>query len=404
MEVTYKRDRGHNYILFPGKKEAGTQTEMIRRNQIPGLADFYTEWEDNQRYYGYDITGAKPLRQMLEVRPFTRKEAEGLIEELAGIFQRMESFLLDRDKLVLKPELLYVYADRQGYVCSDRQGFLFFFCEEQEGSCREHLRELALYLFEKADEEDRELTELLFRLYRLLAQGEPEAEELLGCLRFQRPGTERAEPFPDRVAEGRPEELYGGGRQTGNPEEHNGKKSRLKRNLFTGKKEVLAKLFGKGTEEEMWDDLEPAGILGRREEAADQGVQRPAGREEEETKNAAAGTDHPTEILYTTEDRGGIPCLVEQEKKKRILLLHFPFYIGTQPGMDYCPEFQGISRIHLKLERRGSDVWITDLNSTNGTALNGEPMRPNEERKLENGDRIWLAGLVYEFDSGNESW
>ena len=96
--------------------------------------------------------------------------------------------------------------------------------------------------------------------------------------------------------------------------------------------------------------------------------------------------------------------MVEQEKKKRILLLHFPFYIGTQPGMDYCPEFQGISRIHLKLERRGSDVWITDLNSTNGTALNGEPMRPNEERKLENGDRIWLAGLVYEFDSGNESW
>ena len=134
MEVMYKRDRGHNYILFPGKKEAGTQTEMIRRNQIPGLADFYTEWEDNQRYYGYDITGAKPLRQMLEVRPFTRKEAEGLIEELAGILQRMESFLLDRDKLVLKPELLYVYADRQGYVCSDRQGFLFFFCEDICGS------------------------------------------------------------------------------------------------------------------------------------------------------------------------------------------------------------------------------------------------------------------------------
>ncbi len=404
MEVIYKRERGHNYILFPGKEEAGDQTEMLRRNQILGMACFYTEWEDNQRYYGYDITGAKPLGQLLEVRPFTRKEAEGLIEELAGILQRMEAFLLDRDKLVLKPELLYVYADRQGRICSDRQGFLFFFCEEQEGSCRDHLRELALYLLEKADEEDRGLTELLFRLYRLLARGEPEAEELLGCLELFLPERGKPERLPGRLSEGSPEELYGSRRQEEPSEENNGRKDRQKKGLFTGKKEALAKLFGKGNTEEMWDDLEPVRAAEPKTGTAGRSERRQPGEEAAEKAGDQEEKDHPTEILYVTEESGRLPCLVEQEKKERILLSHFPFYIGTQPGMDHCPEFQGISRLHLKLERRGNEIWITDLNSTNGTALNGEPLKPNEERKLKDGDRVWLAGLVYRFDSGRESW
>ncbi len=389
MEIVYKRERGHNYILFPGTGDAGIQTEMIRRNRIPGMADFYTEWEDNQRYYGYDITRAKRLGQLLEVRPFTRKEAESLIAELAGILQNLESFLLDRDKLVLKPELLHVYADRQGYIRSDDQGFLFFFCEEQEGSFQEHLQELMLYLFEKADEEDRELTELLFRLYRLAGRGEMEAETLFACLGNLVPKREAPEKPFNRVAEEHIKDLYGNKKQEDASRENDSRKGRIRKGIFAGKKEALTKLFGKTSMavEEMWDDLEPSGI--------------PA--QKEELDLGEASVDHPTEVLYV-EEMERTPCLIEKERKEKIPLVHFPFYIGTQPGMDYCPGFQGISRIHLKLEKRANDIWITDLNSTNGTALNGEPLKPNEERRLKAGDRIWLAGLVYEFDSGTESW
>lgn len=402
MEVIYKRERGHNYILFPGKGEAGSQTEMIRRNQIPGMASFYTEWEDNRRYYGYDITGAKPLGQMLEVRAFTRKETERLVEELAGILRGMEPFLLDRDKLVLRPELLYAYVDRHGRICMDRQGFLFFFCEEQEGSCQEHLRELVLYLFEKADGEDRELMELLFRIYRLLARGEPESEELLECLGREPQREAGLQEYPDLVAEERLEDRYGSDVQE---EEGRSKRWRAKKRLFMGRREALAKFLGRRRLplEEMWDDLEPARVSGRNEEPPSYAGRVSEERIDGEWESADHGTDHPTEILYT-EESGGVPSLTEREGKEKIPLGHFPFYIGTQPGLDYCPKFHGVSRLHLKLEWREGHVWLTDLNSTNGTALNGEPLKPNEERRLEDGDRLWLAGLVYEFDSRSESW
>lgn len=405
MEVMYKRERGHNYILFRGEGEAGSQTEMIRRNRIPGMADFYTEWENNQRYYGYDITGAKPLMQILEVRPLTRKEAECFLEELAGILQRMESFLLDKDKLVLKPELLYVYADSQGYVHSSTQGFLFFCCEEQDGKCREHLRELVLYLFEKADEEDRELAELLFRLYRRLARGEPEAEELLACIGLEHPEEKKPEKFSALIAEGSLEERYGSNKMTGDDEKEIRKK-KIKKGLFSGKKEMLTKWFGREPMpvEEMWDDLEPSRMTDRREAVPEKIDRMPKISGKTEKINVEKAADHPTEVLYIMEETEEIPCLIEERGKEKIRLKHFPFYIGTQPGLDYSPNFQGISRIHLKLERRGSDIWIKDLNSTNGTSLNGENLKPNEERKLKNKDQICLAGLAYEFDSGNESW
>jgi pSer/pThr/pTyr-binding forkhead associated (FHA) protein len=45
-----------------------------------------------------------------------------------------------------------------------------------------------------------------------------------------------------------------------------------------------------------------------------------------------------------------------------------------------------MSRFHFRLDRRGSDVYITDSSSTNGTLLNGKEVK--EDRLLGTGDVI----------------
>ena len=55
MEVLYKRESGHNYLLFlsggiPDGSEVPKETsqiEMVRRNNIEGLASLHVEWENN---------------------------------------------------------------------------------------------------------------------------------------------------------------------------------------------------------------------------------------------------------------------------------------------------------------------------------------------------------------------
>jgi hypothetical protein len=56
-----------------------------------------------------------------------------------------------------------------------------------------------------------------------------------------------------------------------------------------------------------------------------------------------------------------------------------------------------ISRYHAEIEKRGDDFWLIDLNSSNGTTVNGEPICG--ETVLQNGDNIAFGGTsVVEFE------
>lgn len=54
----------------------------------------------------------------------------------------------------------------------------------------------------------------------------------------------------------------------------------------------------------------------------------------------------------------------------------------------------GVSRKHALLRRLGSDVVVIDLESTNGTWLNGVQLNPNQPVMLKSGDKILLARLM----------
>ncbi len=56
---------------------------------------------------------------------------------------------------------------------------------------------------------------------------------------------------------------------------------------------------------------------------------------------------------------------------------------------------QSISRMHAKFSRDGNNIYITDLNSTNGTFKNGVRLMPNTSEMIEPGDEIRLGKLKF---------
>ena len=50
-----------------------------------------------------------------------------------------------------------------------------------------------------------------------------------------------------------------------------------------------------------------------------------------------------------------------------------------------------VSRRHFQIRGHDGVYYISDLDSTNGTYLNGERLQPNAERRVKDGDRIGLA-------------
>ncbi|HKT84235.1 MAG TPA: FHA domain-containing protein [Solirubrobacterales bacterium] len=64
--------------------------------------------------------------------------------------------------------------------------------------------------------------------------------------------------------------------------------------------------------------------------------------------------------------------------------------IGRDPEAAVHIEDEAVSWNHLEIENRGGVLMATDLDSRNGTALNGEPL--DRPRRLRDGDTLIIGG------------
>ena len=73
------------------------------------------------------------------------------------------------------------------------------------------------------------------------------------------------------------------------------------------------------------------------------------------------------------------------------------FSIGLDPANDLCLPDMLVSRRHATLTvRENGECWLRDLDSKNGTYVNGEPLR-GKERLLKDNDKIGIAYFDFRF-------
>src|SRR5258705_12897286 len=68
--------------------------------------------------------------------------------------------------------------------------------------------------------------------------------------------------------------------------------------------------------------------------------------------------------------------------------------IGRDPANSISIHDPLVSRRHCLIRERGSEIQLSDLDSLNGTFVNGEPLR---EKALEHGDRIKVGSSQFVF-------
>jgi predicted component of type VI protein secretion system len=73
--------------------------------------------------------------------------------------------------------------------------------------------------------------------------------------------------------------------------------------------------------------------------------------------------------------------------------------VGRAPDAGICIDDEAVSWNHVEIERRGDVLMATDLDSRNGTALNGEPL--DRPRRLRDGDTLLVGGHRLEISDGS---
>jgi predicted amidophosphoribosyltransferase len=99
-------------------------------------------------------------------------------------------------------------------------------------------------------------------------------------------------------------------------------------------------------------------------------------------------------------DSGAQIPLVDQDE---ILVGREDEVSDIHPDVDMTPhrgEEGGVSRRHAQLIREAGSWYVTDLDSTNGTYLNGVELQPKVRVALEDGDRLVLGEVEVVFHSG----
>jgi len=86
--------------------------------------------------------------------------------------------------------------------------------------------------------------------------------------------------------------------------------------------------------------------------------------------------------------------LVEQPE---IMIGRYDEESGNFPDIDLTPYGaldEGVSRVHALLQQSEDALTLIDLDSINGTYLNGERLAPNQPRILHDGDEIRFGKLI----------
>ena len=107
-----------------------------------------------------------------------------------------------------------------------------------------------------------------------------------------------------------------------------------------------------------------------------------------------------TVVLDDNSAEGAYLEYFENGLSTKIKLTKENFMIGKLRGQcDFVLSNNKISKMHAEFITRGTDYFVKDYNSTNGTYINGSNQRiaSNAEYQIFNGDRITLANVDMTF-------
>ena len=148
----------------------------------------------------------------------------------------------------------------------------------------------------------------------------------------------------------------------------------------------------------LYDDKEETWPL-----ETDKNAMEPAPRNVQEAKSSPEPLEDEvfrTALLCGEPSGEGVRRLrALDEGGEDIILPYYPFVIGKNKNLaDYTLQKDTVSRFHLRIDNEGKNYTVTDLNSTNGTRVNGKALDANETSLIKAGDEIYIADVGYVFE------
>ena len=360
LDGTYKKEAdGKTYFLLP-KIKAAFEEEMIRRTIPTGVLPMAKA--EREGYYKYEVTGRKTLAMTFERVPMNAEQVQKVLQGILSVLEHATEYLLDEECFVLQAEHIYLrIPEYEVTLC---------YYPEYHVPFLEQMGKLFELLLNRVDYREEKAIALVYALYMQLQEPDMTSERLKKKLEEYH---EKSRPKEEVVVVNEKNSERAEKRESGGRTEGIGR--RKEQEIKEKKKPSFLERFRKDSG--FLRQSVPAYVM---EEAPEWGLQH-------------------TRVISVKKDVG-CPTLVAEQSGETIELTKFPFYIGSLAGYaDYVVENDTVSRFHAKLLKQGEEVYLLDLNSTNGTKVNGRLLNVQESVKLSSGDCVTFAEAEYYYFS-----
>ena len=161
MKAEYKRDMNHNYLILYGEKDINTdsyQVRMLVGNIIPSLLKCRIQGVDGKFMMYFDITSKQAVSTLYEEKKLGNEDLRLIFGGFVRVMEEAAEYLINPAQLVLKPQ--YIFAD-----CEKKE---LFFClmPGYDKDIKEQFQLLTEYILPKIDHEDSEAVILGYGVYR----------------------------------------------------------------------------------------------------------------------------------------------------------------------------------------------------------------------------------------------
>ncbi len=449
MKTEYKRDLQNNYLILEVSEkieEDSYQRRMLEQNKIQGLLSFHSSQKDGMLQLNYEITSLQPLDGIFEKKKMGYQDIVFLLTGIRNILEELQKYLLNPAQILFAPQYIFLGPDRGSvYLC-----YVPCVCRE------ESIVLLAEFVLKRLEHADGQAVKIGYSFYQEALKENFSLQELLkGILLSPKDGENKndrvqSEDFTEvRAPIGtnhsinqRYTERKENKKEVEDEYEVVHKKRRdqnaraekfsdqlfsvihpavfLSGLLFTA---VLEAVYYFG----LLDVTEAGGIFFLIISAETLCNKHWHTIQEKKKKRKNHWAEAEDEELYrflqeemyeNTIEKEEDPieetcCLVPDYHEKQIRLIcvqrsneaveypdivigRDPVHIGKMKGeSDVFLNSPTVSRIHAVIIPNEAGCSVKDLNSRNGTFCNGERLRPQEQKIIQEGDIIAFAEIEY---------
>ena len=375
MQAEYVKEWMDTYLwVLPDKNSPESYEEkMIRCNPDGGWLTFSRQSKNGEEYFCYKVTGKKALNSIYAALSMGERQIRSILGQIFAILEKGREYLLCPDDFVLEPH--YIFATLPHMTLE------LCYMPDYGIPLRNQLEGLFEYLLNRVDYENKQAVNLVYDCYMFCMREKGGLTEIKKLLAEDMKENKNAEVS---IEQHLPELLLS----------ESVRQEKIPETVGTAKKSVTY-LEAK---EESQKQAPPSYMSWLADKIFPWKRREPIlVTEAEESYTAQNGSfslekENDRTVLLSVLQKPLGPELVCRQTGEAVVLRKFPFYIGSAKEFaDFVLTVEGVSRIHCCIGKRENNYYLSDLNSTNGTYLNGKEVIPGKEVLLSINDELKIC-------------